>query len=58
MLSGELHSRLDIAEINTANGPEEIAQEAAERDKVKGSLGERFRICCVEGEGAVCAYYQ
>lgn len=34
----ELHSRLDIDEGNTANGSEEIAQEAAQRDKVKESL--------------------
>lgn len=58
MLSGELHSRLDIAEGNTASGPEEIAQGTAERDKVKESLGERFRMCCTEGEGALCTYYE
>lgn len=40
MLSGELQSRSDIAKGDAAKGPEEIAQEAAERDKVKGSLGE------------------
>lgn len=49
----ELHCTLDIAEENTANGSEEIAQEAAKSDKVKERLRERFRICCMVGEDAL-----
>lgn len=39
----ELQSRLEIAEGNTTNGSQGIAQEAAQKDKEKGSLREGFR---------------
>lgn len=38
----ELHNRLDIAEESTANGPEEVAQEAAESQS-EGKSGRKVQ---------------